>query len=251
MNHMSEDQLLDGLRVGVKRTGAFVAALTDYHGGPAETEYLLTYDVAQAFLDVGREVSVERQTQTIYSALTTSSLKTARDLVGQQRIDVVVGDRLFPNALIEIKIRITTVAGICGDLDKLVKTLTPLNAKALRSIEGVSLFQLHLDHAAGRTTPEDFVEPLDVLERRFTTDLATFAEAWPEFTFAFRPLHMSPNEGIVAQSIDEDVDGSPILGQPAYATRYYAVLVRHKTFGTTASGGFAQLKAEQKLHDKG
>lgn len=246
MIKMNEDQLLEGLRAGVRRTGAFVAALTDYHGGPTETEYLLTYDVARAFLEAGRQVGVERQSQTIYNLLTTSLPKEAKKLVGQQRVDVVVGESIFPDALIEIKIRIKTVAGIRGDLEKLVKTLEPLNAKALRSMEGVSLFQLHLDHAGGRTTPEDFIAPLAAHEQRFVTDLSTFAENWPEFTFDFRPLHLSPYEGITAQSIDEDVDGSPVLAAPAYATRYYAVLVRHKTFGMAVSASFDQLKAEQK-----
>lgn len=73
MSHpISRADFIEMLKDGVKRTSDFMAALTEYHGGPTKTEYLLTSNIARAILDKCHEVKVEclrRDFSNMFSAL--------------------------------------------------------------------------------------------------------------------------------------------------------------------------------------
>jgi hypothetical protein len=46
-DEMTESDLLSLLCSGVKRSSDLIAQITDYHGGPVTTEYILTSDIAR------------------------------------------------------------------------------------------------------------------------------------------------------------------------------------------------------------
>jgi hypothetical protein len=56
---MTESELLSLLRNGVKRSSGLIAQITDYHGGPVTTEYILTTDIARELIEKGHQVKIE------------------------------------------------------------------------------------------------------------------------------------------------------------------------------------------------
>ncbi|MFC0808338.1 hypothetical protein ACFHWW_23165 [Ensifer sp. P24N7] len=68
---LTRSKFVSILKDGVSRTETFMAYLTEYHGAPTRTEYMLTADIARAFLDKYYEVSVEfLNRELVSSALT-------------------------------------------------------------------------------------------------------------------------------------------------------------------------------------
>jgi len=233
---MTEDQLLEGLRDGVNLTRDFMAELTDYHGGPAETEYLLTSDIARAFLAKRYPVSVELLNRKCCSLLTSTDAKAARKALKGSRTDVVVGDPLAPDALIEVKIRIARYSGIVKDLRKLCATITWMTPLRQSKIMGVSLFQLHIAKTTRRSSRADFLKEVRGREAKFVAALKSHAAGFPDFQLTLKSLLQNPDDGIA--DADEDHDG--------HATRYYAVIIRHKLYGQTFTAvpetAFARMK---------
>ncbi len=90
MNQISESDFLEVLQDGTKRTTDFMAHLTEYHGGPIKTEYILTADIARAFLVKGHEVRVEKINRHLVNGLTKRKGWKPRRKFGAQRSDVAV-----------------------------------------------------------------------------------------------------------------------------------------------------------------
>jgi hypothetical protein len=56
---MGQSELLAALGNGVARSRDMIARITDYHGGPVTTEYMLTSDIARELIEHNYEVEVE------------------------------------------------------------------------------------------------------------------------------------------------------------------------------------------------
>jgi hypothetical protein len=54
-----QQAILEGVKRGLKDTETFLAELTEYHGGPLRTEYIMTADIARQLLPTSGEVAVE------------------------------------------------------------------------------------------------------------------------------------------------------------------------------------------------
>jgi hypothetical protein len=241
---ITEATLLEMLRAGTERTRAFIARLTDYHGGPAETEYLLTVDIAREFLDRNREVGVEGLNRSFCTALTSLNSKQAYKTLKGKRTDVVVGQLLNPEVLIEVKIRISRYAGIAGDLRKLRDTIDFMKPAYQRGILGASLFQMHIKPTRARWRHAHFVLAVGEFEKRLRNDLHAHAHIYPNFILTLHDLMASPTDGIVDQAIEEDGDGTPMLGEKGHATRYYAIIIKHRLYGSKPASTFQEMKAE-------
>lgn len=243
---VSETDLIDGLKAGVRRTRKFMAQVTDFHGGPAETEYLITTDIARAFLDRQQEVCVEALNRDFCHALASNAVREARVSLGLQRTDVALGDHLMPSALIEVKIRVRSLGGIVGDLNKMISTMVWMKPSRHRSILAASVFQVYAPATKKRWEREHFEKAVARTERKLEAELKVFAVGRPDFEFRLHRLH-DPADGIEDFSLEETEDGLLSYGQPGHAVSYYAVIIKHRLHGTSGPTSLADLKAEASL----
>jgi hypothetical protein len=244
---INEIDLINALRAGSARTRDFIAQLTDYHGGPTETEYLLTSDLAREFLDRHYEVSVEGLNRSFCTVLTSPDPAQARRTLKGKRTDVVVGHRIAPDALIEVKIRISRYAGLATDLRKLRDTIDLMKPARQRAILGISLFQMHLKSTRSRFERAHFESDVRKFESRLRAELVAHGDLYKKYKLTLVDLMAHPTDGIVDQAIEEDSDGTPILGEKGHATRYYAIVMKHHLYGSAPTLVFQEMKAENGL----
>lgn len=112
--------------------------------------------------------------------------------------------------------------------------MTPLRQS---KIMGVSLFQLHIAKTTRRWSRAHFLKEIQAREAQFAAALKTHAADFSDFQLTLKSLLQDPHDGIA--DADEDHDG--------HATRYYAVIVRHRLYGQTIVAapktGFAKMNA--------
>lgn len=241
---ISEDRFLGLLRDGVNRTREFMGRLTEYHGGPTETEYILTSDIARAFLDAHLEVAVEWQNRHFVNAMTVRHDKSPKQLFGGQRTDVaVVFSGLIAIAMIEVKIGIgSRLNPLKKDLNKLARTLDALKAKYAAAVRAASVFQVYVKGRANEIGTERLERRVRKIEASLSKELSEFAKGWPDFTFQLAPL-LEQNAGIVDTEVIFEEDGSSSLGAPGHATRYYAIIIR-STRQSKVANSFKELMQE-------
>lgn len=100
---IDEARFIELLSKGVGRTADFMAMLTNYHGGPTETEYILTADIARAFAEEDYEVGVEVKNRSLLNGATQRRSAPSRSELGSIRTDVaVVSSGIVPQAMIEV-----------------------------------------------------------------------------------------------------------------------------------------------------
>lgn len=226
MNQISESEFIEILQDGTRRTTDFMAHLTEYHGGPIKTEYILTADIARAFLAKGHEVRVEKINRHLVNVLTKRKGWKPRRKLGAQRSDVAVTNAdLLPLALVEVKIGVgKSISKIRKDLEKMANVIESLQPKYATRVRAASVFQVHVAGGAKDITVERLKQKVDKIEKAISKELKEFQRDWPDFTFSLNPL-MSAHEGFVPTAIEIEDDGSKALGENGHATRYYAVIV--------------------------
>ena len=213
-----EATFIKHLKKGVKRTIDLMAKVTDYHGGPTTTEYLLTSDVAREFIECHFEIQVEFLNRKIVNGITQLLPRPNVPRLGSKRTDIaLLYTTLIPRALIELKIGVTTLNGIAGDLDKITNTIACMNSTYASKVIGAVVFQMHVDATKKRSNVTALKVEIERKERAIETGLVTYAERNAEFRFRMERLQ-GPNDGISAS--DHDNDG--------HATRFYVVLIRDK-----------------------
>ncbi|MCD8537526.1 MAG: hypothetical protein LRY56_08590 [Burkholderiaceae bacterium] len=227
MKEFSENEFLEILRDGVKRTMDFMAHLTEYHGGAVTTEYLLTTDIARAFLSRGHEVRVEKLNRHLVNGLTKRKNWKPQEKIGSRRTDVAVTEsELIPVALVEVKIGVNSgIAKIVGDLGKMANLIESLDWKFAKRVRAASVFQVHV---AGRANNIDLARLKCVMSERekvISSQLSELEKAWPVFSFSLEPL-MNEDEGFVSTQTETEDDGSEVIGKYGHAIRYYAVVLR-------------------------
>lgn len=232
---ISELEFVNILETGTRSTTEFMARLTDYHGTAVETEYILTADIARAFLDKGHDVRVEYLNRLLVNKLVQRSSWTPKRVLGAQRTDVVVTfSDIIPRAIVEVKIGVGgSLAPIEDDLQKIAATIDGMKVNYAAQVRAASVFQVHV---LGRRNEIDTVrlkKRIQDIDQSLTVNLAAFAPTWPDFTFALVPLQ-GQSEGFVATSIEHDESGGAELGATGHATRYYAIII--KSIRTIPSG---------------
>jgi hypothetical protein len=240
---LTDQQLLDALTAGVERSSKLIAWITDFHGGPVTTEYILTTDIARELIDRHYEVAVEFANRKLVNGLTARKGINARKLLGSRRTDVVVlNDNLVPVALIEVKIGVRTLRKIKGDLTKLTGTISMLNPRHAARVAAAVVYQVHVPGTDKIERRDQLLPAIQKIEKGIERELETYRLADLGYSFAIHPLQ-SPTEGIVERAI-EDNGYEKTLGAHGHATRFYAVLIRSKQVPPPASRTFAELKAQ-------
>lgn len=214
------------LKEGVDQTVKFMGLLTEFHGAPTKTEYILTIDIARAFLARNFEVEVECLNRRFINRMTQRRNWKPRYDLGSTRTDVaVVEGGLIPRAIIEVKIGVGgTLTPIYGDLNKIAKTMEHMKPEVAATVQAASVFQVHVAGRANDLEIDRLLKKVGKIEKKLTVALENFAQNWPDFTFKFIPLQRR-TAGIVATEIIVEDDGTESLGQNGHATRYYAILI--------------------------
>lgn len=226
MKVSAKDDFIDTLKDGVRRTSNFMGLLTNFHGGPIKTEYILTTDIARAFLDRNQEVSVEHLNRRLLNVMTKRRSCSPRAEFGSQRTDVVVvHSGLIPKAMIEVKIGVKGSLGpVKADLEKIAKTLQCMKEKIAASVQAASVFQVHIYGRSDDTKTDRLMAKMERNHDKLAKNLAIFGNDWPDFDFKLILLQRK-NTGFVPTEVYEEEDGSLCLGENGHATRYYAILI--------------------------
>jgi hypothetical protein len=226
MHVLSEENFIKILKLGIARTSSFMAQLTDFHGGPTKTEYVLTSDIARAFLETHQEVRLEYQNRFLINVMTKLKGCPNGGNLGSIRTDVVVlNSRIFPKAMIEVKIGVGgTLSKVSNDLVKMAKTINLMKSNIAQGVRTAAVFQTHIAGRSGDIDTNKLKARMQKRERKLEKALANFERNWPDFSFKLVSLQ-GLNTGFVATEICEEEDGSMSLGQKGHATRYYAILL--------------------------
>jgi|GEM_PF-1776420 len=241
---LTDQQLLDALRAGVERSSDLIAWITDFHGGPVTTEYILTADIARELIDRHYEAAVEFANRKLVNALTARNGVQARKLLGTRRTDVVVlNNGLIPAALIEVKIGVRSLGKIMGDLSKLSDTITLLKSPYAARVVAAVVYQVHVPGTDKIESRDQLLSAIQKIETRIEGELNTYCLTVPGYSFAIHHLQ-SPDEGITVRVVVDD-GHEKTLGAHGHATRFYAVIIRSKRVPPPPPPRtFAELKAQ-------
>lgn len=221
---LSQDDFLDILKKGVARTTNLIARLTDYHGGPVETEYLITTDIFRELVERELDAKVEYLNRRLINAMNILTGSKPQKVLRSKRTDIVVVDHFATLAMIEVKIRVSSLAGIRKDLDKITQTISLMKGSSAAKVIGASVFQIHIRGARHRFYAEQFKAKADRLEKRIADGLATYAASHTDFALK---LHSLQPEGAGIVGRDLDLEGDDLVwGADGHATRYHAILIR-------------------------
>lgn len=230
-DRISEEDLIGRLKRGVARTANLIAHATDYHGGPTTTEYLLTADIAREFIEADYDTHVEFLIRDFVSTLTALQPPLPLPPLKGKRTDIVlVNTKVIPIALIEVKIGVASLNGICVDLDKITDVFRRLNSTHASKLIGAVVFQVHIGAAKFRTTSQLLKTAIERKEKQIRSELSDYENRNSSFSFRM-VARQGPDDGISAS--DEDNYG--------HATRYHAVVIRDRRVPKRRNG-LADLK---------
>lgn len=240
---LTDQQLLDALRAGVERSRSLIARITDFHGGPVTTEYILTTDIARELIDRQYEVAVEFANRRLVNGLTARKGVNARRLLGTRRTDVVViNNGLIPVALIEVKIGVRSLGKIKGDLAKLAGTIELLKSTYAARVIAAAVYQVHVAGTNKMEWRDQLLPAIQKIETHIESELERYRATACGYSFAIHPLQ-SPAEGITERAI-ENIGHETSLGVHGHATRYYAVIIRSTRVPPPPPRTIAELKAQ-------
>lgn len=240
---LTDQQLLDALRAGVERSTDLIAWITDFHGGPVTTEYILTADIARELIDRHYEVAVEFANRKLGNGLTARKGAKARKLLGSRRTDVVVlNNGLIPAALIEVQIGVRSLGKIKGDLAKLAGTIALLKSPYAARVIAAVVYQVHVTGTDKMEWRDQLLPAIQKIETRIERELERYRVTASGYSFAIHPLQSS-TEGITERAIEDD-GHEKTLGAHGHATRFYAVIIRSTRVPPPPPRTVAELKAQ-------
>ncbi len=231
MDRLEEADFIDGLKKGAMRTRMFMDSLTDYHGGAASTEYVLTVDIARAFLEEqGRHIGVEVLNRHFCNTFTATDAKLAKARLKSKRTDIIIGRSLEPDAIVEVKIRIKTFRGLMEDIDKLTTTINFMKENRRRYIIAASVFQINIQKTKKRVARDEFLAAATAVEKRIKCELRKYGDTKQAFRFEMKDLQDSPADGVIEHGIEIDDNGQTGMGVSGHVTRYYAIIIKHEDY---------------------
>lgn len=237
-----KDEVLFGLlRQGVMRSSDLIAKITDYHGGPVTTEYMITSDIARELIKQNYNVEVEYLNRKMVNGMTMHKSGPPVKKFGSQRTDVaVLKDKIIPLVIIEVKISVKTLNAIKGDLLKITDTIRSLKPQYASRVRGASIFQVHVAGSTKHYKKEHLKAAIHQVEKSLRDEPKAYGGKDADFRFRFRAFQTG-DEGIVPRELEPDGD-SFAWGQHGHATRFYAVLIRSKQNVPPAPHTLAQLQ---------
>jgi len=219
------DRLIEAIRAGVSRTTGLIARLTEYHGGPVGTEYLLTADIAREFIERDYEVRVECLNRDAIHGMNSKEAGRRRQLLRSKRTDVAIFESIFPRALIEIKIGVSSLRKLRLDLDKICTTIALLDSLHASKVTGACVFEVHVSNSK-LYTRDALLSRVRVIEERIRSELQAYAHTRPAFSFEWEALQAE--DGGIIERDTEYVGDELAWGEHGHATRYHAILIHSR-----------------------
>lgn len=227
-------KLIAALEQGARRTYSLIGQMTEYHGGPVRTEYMLTTDVARALVDGGYEVSVECLNRDLLGWDTRDRQKLLRS----KRTDIAVMNGEEPVALVELKIGVSKLRAIKVDLDKIGTTIGLMPAATAARVMGVSLFQVHVGGHDKRWRMEAIAARSDAILARLRTDLSVYARDHSNLSFELKTLSAG---GEADRDLEPDGDGLA-WGTHGHRTTFHVVTIESRRPAEPVPTPFAELR---------
>jgi hypothetical protein len=213
------------IKAGIKNSNALMNRLTEYHGGPITTEYLLTGDIARALLDrfdVGVEVHYKHLINIMNSSV------GGKLTFSNTRADVVVRPDVIstPDAVIEIKIGVTRFRKISNDITRIIRYFNALKPGHFQKSLGIVAFQIY------SPAHKDWYDEVKVLakahkiEDELKRELAKFSLGYPDFHLRWLSFQ-SKNSGAASRELEgHPGDPSASWGRAGHAIRHHAIIVK-------------------------
>lgn len=150
----------------------------DYRAEKAVTEYLMTADFARSILQNRHKVAVEVQCKYTVNHLNSSKISEKHDDLGKKRFDIVVGDKLAPSALLELKIGVVNISKLVKDVEKILNTIGLMN-KRKQPLLGALVFETFIN-GKGRVAAQDFRNEYASIFSAISADLQSYVTSnWP------------------------------------------------------------------------
>lgn len=247
-NQISKANPLKSLCKGIQRAYSVIAQVTDYHGGPITTEYMLTSDIGRELIEQNYDVRIEYANRRMVNSMTRRADGVSSQSFGSQRADIaVLRDHFSPLAIIEVKIGVKTLRSVRGDLSKMVTTIDALKPQYASQVWGVSIFQVHVKGSPRRRTEAHLRRAFGKTLNRLHRELRDYARTQTSYKFGLHSLQTRMG-GIVPTEIEEEFDGSRSLGRDGHVTRYYAIIIRSLTPIPQQPLTFSDMKAQSQGH---
>ena len=226
-NSISRDDFIGVLKDGVRRTAEFMADVTEYHGGPAFTEYLLTSDIARAMISKHFQVKVECRRRDFLNPLIVPHGARLVGRFSSSRADIGVFDGpLFPRAIVEVKTGVGgTLRKVIPDLERNCNILSSMTANSALAMQAAAVFEVHVRGRSCDFKLDRLKTRISAIEAKLKAELTCFAKSQPSFFFEFVPLQ-DRNQGYTPTEIEDEHTDHPTLGRNGHATRYYAILIK-------------------------
>ncbi|KLK90996.1 hypothetical protein AA309_22725 [Microvirga vignae] len=222
-NHLTA---LEQIRLGIETSKQLMVFQTEYHGGPVQTEYILTTDAARSLAEIfSTDVAVECPYKDLVNLLNAQQVK--KSVFRGTRADITVKDSLNPPiAVIEFKIRVRRFADIQGDISKISRLLTAFKPQICDRTLGIVAFQVHVPARENWITEDRVLAKAKAVESNLKAALGTYAAQHPGFMFDWHEFQ-GADEGAVGRQLDGHPDDPDAAwGKKGHATRYHAVLIQ-------------------------
>ncbi|RUX23405.1 hypothetical protein EOA27_00620 [Mesorhizobium sp. M2A.F.Ca.ET.037.01.1.1] len=135
----------------------------------------------------------------------------------------VVESDLIPLAIVEVKIGVSKLTRLKGDLEKISTTLALMQPKFASRAVGALVFQMHTTSKKWYRA-EQFRAAAEAKEKRLREELRIFAKGRTDTIFAMHSLQR-PDEGVTGRAVD-GIGEEAEWGAFGHATRYHAILIR-------------------------
>lgn len=228
-SRITERSFIEHLKRGVKRTYDLMAQVTDYHGKPVTTEYILTSDLAREFMEAGYEVRVEPVYRKLLTAITVRSgeFSSLRETMGSKRADLaLVHSNVFLIAAIEIKINVSTLSPLKKDICKITDAFSYIKPTYQKKLIGACLFQVHVPGKDDRWKIDEIRAAFARKIRHIRASLSEYKQQNKSFRFNLVSLQ-SARTGIFERAVDFDPNlEQETLGSHGHITRYYAIIIK-------------------------
>ena len=226
MPRSEHPKVFEAVREGIARSKGLIEKLTNYHGGPVETEYILTTDIAHALVDRFDGVSVECKYRNLVN-LHTGILPLAK--FKSHRADLAVANGIDPpTAVIEIKIRVRRFNDIYHDVCRLSRLLRAINARYREYTLGLVIFQISVRGRLNWYKPERILTAVREVEGRIEEDVRKYSAQQPDLEIEWMPLQ-GPDEGVIGRELEGGPDDPEASwGRTGHGTRYHLLKVCSK-----------------------
>lgn len=237
MFHIDENSFIECIKTGCDATSDFMHRVTNYHGGPTATEYILTADIARAFLEKNDAVQVEYLNKNAagLNAKPVGGYEMIKNLKNI-RTDIAIGDDHVLSALIEIKIGIkNSLRLIENDLFKMIRTLECIKANHASKILCASVFQTNIIGNLDDNTNIRLKDKIKKREIKWKEQLDKLAGKYCNYNFRLVDLQAEDSGYSIAKAhpfsfmhneFGELVPDEWEMGPAGQVTRYYAVLMK-------------------------